>query len=459
MDCAAILDEVASLRFSGTRPAHLPGGFGRRKFWIAIPEALAVHHDTLESVVASTRRAVDGLQGVPALVIGIRSSGSLLAPLLAALSARNGAAPPYATLRPLLDRQLATDEGQVVALDDHARRLIETCRGTIWVVDDPSDSGRTRDAAISFVQRLAPQSTVTFVPIGEQSAALRDYDRRIHDHGLVTRLAPREAHEEHHRTAWLAPERGRVYKAFGDPRIAALECRALRAFSPALDYDAAGTFISSAYLGEPQRTTPTRAQLVALGESFARYREIFRVEPVAPEVWDDVVRRRGGSHLRPPLCLCVSVVNTHVPCTKHTGIHHRDTEAQRGTEGDAVQHLVRANGQFAWWHYRWTGPASVERVSADLGHWSTVVDVAELLASALVELALDPAAFRVLAGAYISSSGDRNVWERLDAGLRLYLRAVRDRARRAHPSPLDPSADERHAAVRHGMAWLESSSR
>jgi hypothetical protein len=415
-------DEIASLRFTGTRPSALPAGFGRRKFWITIPEALAVHHDTLESLIESTRRAAAALNTVPALVIGIRSSGSLLAPLLSALCARDGAAPPpYATLRPLLDRQLAADEGNAVAVDDHARRLIESCRGDIWVVDDPSDSGRTRDAAVAFVQRLAPGCTVTFVPVGEQSAALRDYDRRTHARGLVTRLAPRESHEEHHRTAWLAPERGRVYKAYGDPRIAALECRALRAFSPALDYQAAGEFVSSRYLGEPHRTVPTRAQIVAVGESMGRYREIFRVEPVAPEVWSDVLHRRG---------------------------------APRGDANGAVEHLVRGNGQLAWWHYRWTGPVAVERVSADLGHWSTVIDAGELLASALVELELDPAAFRLLVSVYVSSSGDRNVWERMDGCLRLYLRTVSDRARRAHPP-----VEERHAAVRHGMAWLESASR
>ena len=36
-----------------------------------------------------------------------------------------------------------------------------------------------------------------------------------------------------------------------------------------------------------------------------------------------------------PLCaLCVSVVNTHTPRAMHVGIHHRDTEAQTGTEGE-----------------------------------------------------------------------------------------------------------------------------
>ena len=50
--------------------------------------------------------------------------------------------------------------------------------------------------------------------------------------------------------------------------------------------------------------------------------------------------------LRPPLCLCVSVVNTSVPRTtkrrllreaalvasRHVRIHHRGTETLRGTE-------------------------------------------------------------------------------------------------------------------------------
>ena len=57
-------------------------------------------------------------------------------------------------------------------------------------------------------------------------------------------------------------------------------------------------------------------------------------------------RRDSEKILRPPLCLCVSVVNTSVPRTTKrrlsreaalgastlVGIHHRDTEAQRGTE-------------------------------------------------------------------------------------------------------------------------------
>jgi hypothetical protein len=117
---------------------------------------------------------------------------------------------------------------------------------------------------------------------------------------------------------------------------------------------------------------------------------------------------------------------------------------------------VRSGGQLAWWHYRWGGVHPVERVSLDLGHWSSVVDIAELLASAIVELALDEPASRALVGAYVSCSNDREVWQRLNACVRLYLHEVSARARRPGTWRDDVLADRR-AVLHHGGSWLTSS--
>jgi PAS domain-containing protein len=429
-----LVRDAADLRFRGSRPAELPTGFGRRKYWVSMPEALALHHDGLETVVASARRAVNGARTAPSLVLGIRTSGSLLAPLIASLCHHGGEKPAYATIRPLLDLREPRRAGAAspVALDAHARRLIEACRGEVWLVDDPSDSGETREAAAGFVTRMAPQCAVSFLPVGRRNQALREYGRQMRlctPAGPVRRLAAREVHEPLRRKVWHHREGERVYKAYGDHRLARIECQALRALSPDLSYDAAGSFMSSRFLGAPRRSAPSRSQVAALGESMARYRDLFRVEPVPVEVWDAIVRRRARASGGAGEDLCAA---------------------------DAVGNLVRSNGQLAWWHYRLLpGAGGIERVSADLGHWSTVVDMGELLASALLELALDADASRLLVDVYTSASGDPNVRARLRGCLRLYLQSLSERIQRATGPPRARHAEERRATLGRGLAWLQ----
>ncbi len=375
-------------------PAALPTT--RRKYWPIIPECLGVHALDLDELAVLTDEALRSLPPLAerVVVVGVRSAGSVLAPMVAVRLERRHAV-SYLTVRP--------GDGPADQAAQWVRRQLaltaDPADAASWlIVDDPPTSGRTVRAVSEAVHALtgvAPQ----VLSIGHRDAALRRYRelavaladspdplRRRKPPSQIPRTAVRDGDE--------------VLVPFGDPTLGRLEAATLRRVFPALEPAESGAFIRVRWLGAPSRRDLAGGDFEALGRSLGRWYAQYQVDPVAPAVWTALVGRRlSGADPQTPAVMSLAA--------------------------ESADRLLRVGYGREWWNYRWPRRHDPVVVPGPAGHWSSVIDVSEHVGTALVELQVPPGEWpRVLAG-YREVTRHQISTASLGYGILLYADSVR----------------------------------
>src|SRR5439155_244357 len=113
------------------------------------------HPDDLARLV-DRLRALTGAGPAPVAVVGLRTSGSYLAPLAAALLRARGAPAVALTLRPW---------HPLPAPKRRALRAVSEAGGLVAVTDDPPSSGASLARAAAAIERLAPRRVVLMLAL------------------------------------------------------------------------------------------------------------------------------------------------------------------------------------------------------------------------------------------------------------------------------------------------------
>ena len=375
----------------------------RAKWWPSIPECLGLHFRSLDDIVCELWNLKNQiLESSNPLVVGIRSSGSILAPLVAGMRRIHRLKADYVTVRPCCRLSGVAAVPDLISL----QRIIHHV-GEVLIVDDPPTTGKTI-AVVQSAVRVAGKSVST-LPIGQIDRGLRALNSpELGEYCLPGQTATvatktRLASNGSRKTFRIGPP-DLVLKPFGDPGVLAMEIPSLRALCPRLEYRAVGEYVSMRDVSSlPRFRCVADEQVYSLATFLKLYHSLFRVESISLNIWTLICRRRLGVSLFRIMDKAFSVDN-----------------------------LVRCNMALGGWHYLMAEDRGIVKIHNEMGHWSTVIDFAELVASVIAELGLTFGQAELLLTLIIRETGDLLVKDRLLVGLGLYESHIKSQITRPY---------------------------
>lgn len=264
-----------------------------------------------------------------------------------------------------------------------------------------------RHAAPTFMQRYFASRTI--VPID----VVIEFDPRGPSHHFVLEVEPLS------KSVYTPGPKKIFAKLFGQGLFAAMEIERLKLMN-SVGYEVIGhhggylfySWLDGELLGpgpHPELTSDHLKQIAA---------------------YSALSHQLNECSLKTPEVLCSEVRDSfeHVSNNYHLG----NTESADWLIEDFLRNMhsyvpiYRMPRNQGYWHYILMPSGGIRRTHLDSGEWTLNIDLAEELASSVLELQLSPSQAQFLIQCYIQETGDRTVQRRLALGSLSYLSRVLD---------------------------------